>query len=142
MKIHKGIMGAFWALLAICLGQALYIYATVPTRPDPDQIVSITPVGAGGAIYEVLYGSGGATVPYIYRYFVMDVQPSDEAALQKTKTATPFLVTRSTHAVRSVAGGSVKLKTSETIYEFRNKGYFKIDGELNIVKFDLDATLP
>ena len=131
-----------YTLLVICLGQGLYIYAFSASRPDPDQIVSVTPVGKGGGIYEVLYDSGGATVPYVYRYFVMDLQVSDEAALSKTKKATPFLVTQSTQADRSVKGITVKLKTDEIIYDFHNTAYFKIDGKLNIVKFDLDASLP
>lgn len=142
MQNPRAIKWTLWALLVVCLGQMLYIYASSAGRPDPERIVSVTPVGEGGAVYEVLYDSGGATVPYVYRYFVMDLQADDEAALQQTKKATPFLVTQSTGAVRDVAGSTVKLHTRETIYDFHNTAYFKTHGELNIVKFDLDATLP
>lgn len=142
MQNLKAIKWAFWALMVICSGQMLYIYASSPRRPDPDRIVSVTPVGEGGAIYEVLYDSGGATVPYVYRYFVMELQSSDEAALQKTKKTTPFLVTQSTGAVRGVVGITVRLHTNETIYDFHNTAYFKSHEDLNIVKFYLDATPP
>ncbi|MBV4535336.1 hypothetical protein [Pseudomonas urmiensis] len=142
MQNLKAIKWTLWALVVVCFGQMLYIYASSPARPDPDRVVAVTPVGEGGAIYEVLYGSGGATVPYVYRYFVMDLQASEEAVLKKTKKATPFLVTQSTGAVRGVEGITVKLRTSETIYDFHNRAYFKTHGELNIVKFDLHATLP
>lgn len=142
MQNRKGIKGYVWLLLVVCIGQALYIYASSPSRPDPARVVSVTPVGGGGAIYEVLYDSGGATVPFIYRYFLMDLQASHTAALEKTRSASPFLVTQGTQAVREVVGSHVKLKTDELIYDFRNTAYFKINGELNIVKFNLEATLP
>lgn len=142
MQNRKAINWQAWLLLVICLGQALYIYISSPSRPEPSKIVSVNKVGEGGAIYEVLYDSGGATVPFIYRYFLMEVQPSDEEALNKTRKATPFLVTQSTHAVREVVGIKVKLNSDETIYDFHNTAYFKVDGELNIVKFDLEATIP
>ncbi|NNA69794.1 hypothetical protein [Pseudomonas gessardii] len=104
--------------------------------------MSTTNVGEGGAIYEVLYNSGGATVPYIYRYFLMPLQSSDEDALQKSKENSPFLVTKSPQAVREVLNGKVRLKTESTIYEFRNVSIFKVDGEIHIVSFDLDSTGP
>lgn len=126
-------------LAFLCLGQALYIFASRDGQPDPDRIVSVTRVGKSGAIYEVLYDAGGATVPHVYRYFVMDFQTNDEAALQKSKNAAPFLVTNSAGAVRKVVGHSVKLHTQNKIYEFRNTAYFKVDGQLNEVTFDLDA---
>ena len=142
MQHRKAINWQAWSLLVICLGQALYIYISSPSRPEPSKIVSVTKVGEGGAIYEVLYDSGGATVPFIYRYFLMAVQPNDEEALSKMRKATPFLVTQSTHAVREVVGIKVKLNSDETIYDFHNTAYFKVGGELNIVKFDLEATIP
>jgi len=120
----------------------LYIYISSPSRPDPEKIMSTTNVGEGGAIYEVLYNSGGATVPYIYRYFLMPLQSSDEDALQKSKENSPFLVTKSPQAVREVLNGKVRLKTESTIYEFRNVSIFKVDGEIHIVSFDLDSTGP
>ena len=142
MQNQKGIKWAVWGLLAICLAQMLYIYISSPSRPDPDQIMSATDVGEGGAIYEVLYNSGGATVPYIYRYFLMPLQSSDEDALQKSKESFPFLVTKSPNAVRDVLNGKVRLKTENTIYEFHNVSIFKIEGEVHIVSFDLDSTGP
>lgn len=142
MQNRKGTRWAVWGLLVICLGQALYIYMSAPSRPEPTKVASVTKVGEGGAIYEVLYDSGGATVPYVYRYFLMDLQRSDEDALKKLKKTTPFLVTKSTGAVRGVLGDRVKLKTEEAIYDFHNIGYFKVNGELSVVKFDMDSTVP
>ncbi|MCK3864225.1 hypothetical protein E4P00_18005 [Pseudomonas sp. B329] len=131
-----------WALLIICLGQGLYIYISSPSRPDPSKVVSVTKVGEGGAIYEVLYDTGGATVADVYRYFLMDIQPSDEAALLKSKNSYPFLVTKSSNAVREVVEDKVKLKTNNTVYEFHSISIFKTNGEVQMVSFDLDATTP
>ncbi|OZY42269.1 hypothetical protein CJF43_07625 [Pseudomonas fragi] len=72
----------------------------------------------------------------------MNVQPGDEEALQKVKKIAPFLVTKSSAAVREVLDDRVKLKVEGVIYEFHNMSLFKVDGEINIVKFDLDSTAP
>lgn len=141
MQNRKGTKWAVLALLVICFGQGLYIYMSAPSRPEPTRVVSVTKVGHGGAIYEVLYDSGGATVPLIYRYFLMGIQSSDKDALLISKKSEPFLVTKSTHAVREVSGDKVKLKTDKTIYDFHNTSLFKVDGEINIVTFDLDSNL-
>ncbi|WP_179292418.1 hypothetical protein [Pseudomonas fragi] len=115
---------------------------SAPGRPNPVKITSVTNVGHGGAIYEVLYDSGGATVPVVYRYFLMNLQPGDEEALQEAKKTAPFLVTKSSAAVREVLDDRVKLKVDGVIYGFHNISLFKVDGEINIVKFDLDSTAP
>lgn len=129
-------------LLLVCLMQALYIFASSPFRPDPSKVISVTKVAEGGAIYEVLYDSGGATNGDIYRYFLMEIQPSEEVALEKTKNSTPFLVAKSDNAVKKVMGDRVKLKTNDTVYEFHSISLFKIKGEIQTVGFDLDATIP
>lgn len=142
MQNQKGINWSAWGLFIICLGQALYIYTSIPGNPEPTHVVSVTKVGDRGAIYEIFYGSGGATVPYIYRYFLMELQHTDADALNMSEKMAPFLVTKSTEAVREVLGDRVKLKSDETIYDFHNVGYFKVDGKLNIVKFDLNSISP
>ncbi|WP_421555847.1 hypothetical protein [Pseudomonas kitaguniensis] len=142
MQNQKVIKWLAWGLLLICLVQALYIFASSPFRPDPSKVVSVTKVAEGGAIYEVLYDSGGATTGDVYRYFLMEIQPSKEVALEKTKNSTPFLVAKSDNAVKEVAGDRVKLKTSDTVYEFHSISLFKIKGEIQTVGFDLDATIP
>lgn len=142
MRSRRGIKWVVWSLFAVCLVQTLYIYMSAPGRPDPVKITSVTNVGHGGAIYEVLYDSGGATVPIVYRYFLMNLQPGDEEALQKVKKTAPFLVTKSSAAVREVLDDRVKLKVDGVVYEFHNISLFKVDGEINIVKFDLDSTAP
>ena len=142
MRSRRDIKWVVWSLLFVCLGQALYIYMSAPGRPDPVKINSVTNVGQGGAVYEVLYDSGGATVPVVYRYFLMNLQPGDEEALQEAKKTAPFLVTKSSAAVREVLDDRVKLKVDGVIYGFHNISLFKVDGEINIVKFDLDSTAP
>ncbi|MEJ3646696.1 hypothetical protein WDZ55_14910 [Pseudomonas bubulae] len=72
----------------------------------------------------------------------MNLQPGDEEALQKAKKTAPFLVTKSSAAVREVLDDRVKLKVDGVIYEFHNISLFKVDGEINVVKFDLDSTAP
>lgn len=141
MQKRKGTKLGILALLVICVGQGLYIYMSTPSRPAPTKIVSVTTVGEGGAIYEILYDAGGATVPYVYRYFLMDVQASDQEALQKSKKIEPFLVTKSSHAVREVLGDRIKLKTNKIIYNFHNTSILKTKGEINVITFDLDATI-
>ena len=142
MRSRRDIKWVVWSLLFVCLGQALYIYMSAPGRPDPVKITSVTNVGHGGAIYEVLYDSGGATVPIVYRDCLMNLQPGDEEALQEAKKTAPFLVTKSSAAVREVLDDRVKLKVDGVIYEFHKMSLFKVDGEINVVKFDLDSTAP
>lgn len=142
MQNRKAINWGVWGLLAICLGQALYIYISTPHSPDPDRIVSITKVGDGGAIYEVLYGSGGATVSTIYRYFLMELQPTSELAMEQIKSETPFLVTKAGGAVREVSGVNVRLQTDKIVYKFSSVAYFVKDSELNVVALNLVATMP
>ncbi len=142
MQNQKVIKWLVWMLLLVCLMQALYIFASSPFRPDPSKVISVTKVAEGGAIYEVLYDSGGATNGDIYRYFLMEIQPSEEVALEKTKNSTPFLVAKSDNAVKKVMGDRVKLKTNDTVYEFHSISLFKIKGEIQTVGFDLDATIP
>ncbi|MBO0496385.1 hypothetical protein [Pseudomonas sp. Marseille-Q1929] len=141
MQSQKGTKLGIWILLIICISQGVYIYFSEPSRPDPTKVVSVTHVGEGGAIYEILYDSGGATVPLIYRYFLMDIQANDQEALKKSTEREPFLVTKSPNAVRKVIGDSVKLKTSETIYDFHNVSIYKNNGKINIVTFDLVSTV-
>ncbi|MPR05244.1 hypothetical protein F0169_26125 [Pseudomonas sp. MAFF 212408] len=142
MQNQKVIKWQVWGLLIVCLAQALYIYVSSPFRPDPSKVVSVTKVAEGGAIYEVLYDSGGATNGDVYRYFLMEIQPSEEVALKKTKNSTPFLVAKSDNAVKKVVGDRVMLKTNDTVYEFHSISLFKIKGEIRTVGFDLDATVP
>ncbi|MNC64995.1 hypothetical protein D3C75_1152390 [compost metagenome] len=114
---------------------------SAPSRPEPTKVVTVTQVGDGGVIYEIQYDSGGATVPIIYRYFLMEHQRSVEDALENSKKIAPFLVTKSAEAVRGISDGIVKLKTDSTVYEFHNPAYFPVDGELNQVLLELDSTL-
>ncbi|WP_124410028.1 hypothetical protein [Pseudomonas sp. R4-34-07] len=142
MQNQRVIKWLVWGLLLVCLAQALYIFVSWPFRPDPSKVISVTKVAEGGAIYEVLYESGGATNGDVYRYFLMEIQPSEEIALERTRNSTPFLVTKSENAVKNIVGDRVKLKTNDTVYEFHSISLFKIKGEIQTVGFDLDAALP
>ncbi len=142
MQNRKSINWWTWILAVFCFVQALYIYISSPSRPEPTEIDTVTKVGSGGAIYEILYNSGGATVPMVYRYFLMAAQQSDEEALLTSKKSAPFLVTKSSQAVGEVHDDRVKLKTDNRIYEFHNVSAFKVDGEFNIISFDLESVTP
>ncbi|MFU4534582.1 hypothetical protein ACM73L_14390, partial [Pseudomonas aeruginosa] len=98
----------------MALGLFGYIYFTSPSMPSPTRIVSVKVVGNGGAIYEVLYDSGGATVPFVYRYFLMEFQADDAEALKKLRSAEPFLVTKSPNAVRETHGDRADLYVTDT----------------------------
>ena len=129
-------------LSAVCIMQAIYIYMESPATPEPSEIISVTPVDSTGAIYEVLYNSGGATVPFIYRYFLMEKINDPVEALDKIKSSHPFLVTKSPNAVRTVLPERVKLTTLDTIYKYRNTAYYKTNGELKGIKLDLTSDMP
>lgn len=142
MRSQKATKWKLWTALLICLGLGLYVFVSNPGRPEPTKIVSTTKLGKNGAIYEILYDSGGATVPFIYRYFLMERQANDMEILQKSKKATPFLVTKSTGAVRSVTDSSVDLVVSETVYDFQHTAHFKVNDTIKEVSFYLEYKNP
>lgn len=138
-KARKWICGVS---IILCIGQALYICMSFEALPEPTRVVSINNVGEKGAVYEVLYDSGGATVPFVYRYYLVERQGTTEEVLEKLKNKTPFLVTKSTAAVRNVMRDRVKLEVADTIYDYSNTAFYKVNGEIKIIKFDLDSTMP
>lgn len=142
MRSRKGTNFALIGLSCLVLGLFGYIYFTSPSMPSPTRIVSVKVVGNGGAIYEVLYDSGGATVPFVYRYFLMEFQTDDAEALKKLRGAEPFLVTKSPNAVREIHGDRAELYVTDTIYKYRSQGFFIIEGRLVPIKFNLKATMP
>lgn len=139
LKVYRWLCGV---LLFICFGQFLYSYLSSKKTLEPTRVISTTPVGEDGAIYEVLYDSGGATVPLVYRYYLMRRQNSMGEVLDKVKVRSPFLVTKSTAAVRDVLRERVTLKVRDTIYDYHNVSFYKVDDEIKIIKFDLDSKMP
>jgi len=129
-------------LLIICIIQSIYIYIQSPASPEPSEIASIIPIDSTGAVYEVLYNSGGATVPFIYRYFIMEKTSNPSEALNKIKSSHPFLVTKESGAVQGTSPGRVKLRTIGMIYYFSNTADYKTNGELKRVKLDLISDMP
>lgn len=125
-----------------CILQAFYIFLTTPNPPEPTEIISVTPLDTQIAVYEVLYDSGGATVPFIYRYFILERNIDDSEILNRIKSSSPFLVTKSSSAVQETSPDRVKLKTTDAVYEYRNIAYPKINGELKIVTLELIAEPP
>ncbi|MGG2821370.1 hypothetical protein [Pseudomonas aeruginosa] len=119
-----------------------YIYVSSPSLPEPTKIISRSVIGGGGAIYEVLYDSGGATVPFIYRYFLMEFEADESEALRKIREIEPFLVTKSSGAVRDIHGDRADLYVSDTIYNYKSQGFFIIEGRLVPIKFNLKAVMP
>ena len=65
-----------------------------------------------------------------------------DEVLDQVKRESPFLVTKSTAAVRDVLRERVKLKVMDTIYDYHNVSFYKVDGEIKIIKFDLDSKMP
>lgn len=133
---------AFLTLLLVCIVQTAYIFFSGPFLPEPSRIISVTPVDTAGAVYEVLYDSGGATVPFVYRYFLIEKTDDAVAALDKIKSSSPFLVTQSSGAVRATLPGRVKLRTLDVVYEYRNIAYYEANGEWKRVKLDLTSDIP
>lgn len=126
-------------VLLICLGWGLLRFITGSSLPDPDRVVSMTPLGDGAAVYEVLYDSGGATVPFIYRYFVLEQLKSAELVLEEVGLLEPFLVTTSSGAVKGVASGYVSLEAKRTIYEFKTIARYKVNNEVKNIRFTLNG---
>ncbi|QYM99645.1 MULTISPECIES: hypothetical protein [Pseudomonas] len=138
-KATKWLVGV---LIIICLGQALYIYGSTQNSPEPTKLVSTTLIGERGAIYEILSDNGGATVPLTYNYYLMNVQIDDSTALVKAKDSHPFLTTKSSGAIQEVLPGKVKLKTTDTVFNYSSIGYYKVDEKINIINFEIEATMP
>ena len=139
LKACKWLCGG---LICICLAQALYIYLASEKVIQPTRVISSVNVDEGGAIYEVLYDSGGATVPFIYRYYLLARQSNMGEVLERMKMTRPFLVTKSTAAVQSVMQDRVKLIVTDTIYDYNNIAFYKVNGKIKIIKFDLDSKMP
>jgi len=72
----------------------------------------------------------------------MNVQIDDSTALVKAKDSRPFLTTKSSGAIQEVLPGKVKLKTTDTVFNYSSIGYYKVDEKINIINFEIEATMP
>ena len=135
-KVFKWVVGM---LLLTCLGWVVFSIIAISNIPEPTRVVSVTPLGDGIAVYEMLYDSGGATVPFVYRYFVLKQQETSEAVLGEVRSAEPFLVTTTSGAVRAVVKESVSLEVKSTVYEFKGVVEYQINGEIKTIRFTLNG---
>jgi len=132
----------FLILFVVCLVQASYIFISMPVSPEPTRVVSNTALNDGASIFEVLYDSGGATVPFVYRYFVVGPRDDPGDDLARLKDLQPFLVTKTSGAIGQVVNNRVKLQVFDAIYDFHNVGSYVVDKKLKLVRFDLNSVSP
>lgn len=142
MQSRKATKILVWVLLTIVLGQSGYIYLSSPSQPTPSRLLNVTPLGETGAVYEILYDSGGATVPFVYRYFLMERGKNESEALEFARRNNPVLVTKSPNAVQGVSSDKVHFVTTDTVYKFISIGYYQSGESENIVKLELSSSMP
>jgi len=136
LRVFKWVTGT---LLLACLGLVVLRFITISSMPDPDRVVSVTPLGDGAAVYEILYDSGGATVPFIYRYYVFMQLKNEESVLEEVRRLEPFLVATSSGAVKDIAGRNVSLEVKGTIYEFKTLARYRVNDEVRSIRFSLNG---
>ncbi len=93
-------------------------------------------------VYAVLTDAGGATSPFIYRYFLHQRLDDDQLALKAmARDGKAFLVTRDAHANVSVAEGRVNVSVKEQVYRFHSPAALVADGQDTLVDVWLDARI-
>lgn len=134
-KVFKWFFGA---LLLVCVG-VVFSLMSGPNMPVPVRVISVTPLEDGVAVYEVLYDPGGATVPFVYQYFLLRQQENSEAVLEEVKLSEPFLVTASSGVVRDFSEGNLNLKVKGAVYKFKSAAQYSSHGETKSIRFVLDS---
>ncbi|WP_246237890.1 hypothetical protein [Pseudomonas akapageensis] len=131
------------ALLTVAtLGQAAWISFSGESPPQLSKVVNKTPIGQNGFVYEVQSDSGGATVPFVYFYYVLERQASDEGALSALREKSPFLATRQSGAIVSVSGNRIRAHTQDTVYSFSSLAVYGKKDQTAVVIIDLDSVQP
>lgn len=129
-------------LTVVTLCQAIWITLSGETRPELTKVMSKTPIGQNGFVYEVLSDSGGATVPFVYFYYVLERQENDKNALSALREKSPFLATRQSGAIVSVSGNRIKAHIQDTVYSFSSVAVYGQKDQTTVVTIDLDSTQP
>ncbi|WP_296187697.1 hypothetical protein [Pseudomonas sp. UBA1879] len=131
-----------WFLAALCI--VLLGWMLLNRQPSPvlSKIVARYPIGENGMVYAVLTDAGGATSPFIYRYFLHQRLDDDQLALKAmARDGKAFLVTRDAHANVSVAEGRVNVSVKEQVYRFHSPAALVADGQDTLVDVWLDARI-
>jgi hypothetical protein len=131
---------ALIALAIICLIQGAWIIGHHNFAPELSRVVQRYALGDTGMVYVVVDNSGGATVPFIYRYYLSTRSDDDEQLLQSlSKDDHAFLVTRDGDAKVSVEGMRVKVSVNDSVYRFVSPVSLRRGDRSALVDIWLDA---
>jgi hypothetical protein len=128
-------------LVIVCVVQAVWI-ASHYTAPELSKVVSQYPLGDGGMVYVVVDDSGGATVPFIYRYYLSTAFSNDSDVLEALrKQDNAFLVTRDGNAKVLIDENRVRISVNNSVYRFNSPVLLRRGEQSALVDIWLDARL-
>lgn len=126
MQNPKATKIALIILLLICLAQLFWILLSRAPSPVLSRIESSQPLESGGMLYVVVSDSGGATVPFIWRYYVHERIDDPQRALAVLREeGEAFLVTRDAKARVEVHGSLIRVTVTDTVYSFRSSVLYR-----------------
>jgi hypothetical protein len=122
-------------LAILCLGEALWICTNAPVKPEFSKVILDVAVNDHIHVYGATQDSGGATVPFVYHYFIRK-KTSDAPSLSSLEDEQAFLRTREPAQI-AVDNGRIKVTVAGQILAFASRASYQDDG----VKFvDIDLT--
>jgi hypothetical protein len=128
-----------WTLIAACSIEAVWIVSNYQSPAQLSKIVLTVPFNEDVNVYGAEQDSGGATVPFVYHYFVHTKIPS-EILLKSLSEKYSFLQTR-TPASITIENGHIKVETHGQILDFSSRALYHHNG-VKYVDIDLSARQP
>jgi hypothetical protein len=126
-------------LAILCLGEALWIWTNVPAKPELSKVILDVAVNDQIHVYGAAQDSGGATVPFVYHYFIQK-KASDAPSLSGLQDEQAFLRTREPAQI-SADNGRIKVTVAGQILAFASRASYQDDG-VKFVDIDLTAIQP
>jgi hypothetical protein len=126
-------------LAIICCLQALWIWSELDTKPKLSKVILDIPVNDHMNVYGALQDSGGATVPFIYNYYIL-TKGSGNKLLHNLENSYPFLRSREPATIR-IDQGYVKAEVHGQILDFSSRAIYR-QGEVKYLDIDLNAIQP
>lgn len=127
------------ALAFICLCQAFWIWTTSHEQPLLAKVVLDVPVNDHVSVYGAIQDSGGATVPFVYHYFIRRTM-AGSSSVGELQDSHAFLRTREP-AVIKVEGGRIKVLVVGQVLDFSSRATYQDEG-VKFFDIDLTATQP
>jgi hypothetical protein len=126
-------------LAILFLGEALWIWTNAPVKPEFSKVILDIAVNDHIHIYGAAQDSGGATVPFVYHYFIQK-KASNAPSLSSLQDEQAFLRTREPAQI-NVDNGRIKVTVAGQILAFASRASYQDDG-LKFVDIDLTAIQP